>query len=114
MGIQLVWTGTPTGTFDIQVSLDHRQDAYGNVTNPGTWSSLTISPSPSSPAGSASNTYIDINQLSAPYVRVVYTKGSGDRLAERLRLRQGSVTCVLKMAQYRRRQLKRLRHHPGG
>jgi hypothetical protein len=62
INIQCVWTGTPTGTFAINVSLDG--------TN---WTALTISPSLSA-AGSASNFDLDLNQLGAAYFQVVYTK----------------------------------------
>lgn len=74
--IQLNFTGTPTGTFEVQVSLDHAQDSNGNVTVAGNWTALTLDPSPSA-SGSGSTTFIDINQTSAPWIRVVYTKTSG-------------------------------------
>lgn len=65
VGLQLIWTGTPTGTFDVQVSCDNAN-----------WTSVTLSPAPAA-AGSASNAYVDLSLLSAPYMRVVYTKTSG-------------------------------------
>lgn len=76
IGIQLKWTGVPVGTFAIQVSVDYAQDFEGNVTNSGTWTSLSLSPSPVA-SGAADNAYVDLNQLSAPWLRVVYTKTSG-------------------------------------
>jgi hypothetical protein len=76
VAFQIVWSGAPVGTFDVQVSVDHAQDSQGNVSNTGTWLSLTLS-SPVAAAGSAGNAYVDINQISAPYIRVVYTKTSG-------------------------------------
>lgn len=76
IGIQLDWTGTPTGIFDVQVSVDHTQDAYGNVTNAGHWVSLSLSTTIKA-TGSADDAYIDLNQLAAPYVKVVYTATSG-------------------------------------
>lgn len=75
IGIQLNFTGTPTGTFAIQVSADHVQDSQGAVSVPGNWIALTLSPSPAA-TGSANQIYIDLNQLSAPYVQVVYTPAS--------------------------------------
>lgn len=76
IGIQLDFTGTPTGTFQVQVSANHAQDEFGNVTVPGSWIPITLSPSPAA-SGSADSIYIDINQTSAPWIRVVYTRGSG-------------------------------------
>lgn len=76
IGIQLTFTGAPVGTFEVQVSADYAQDDNGNVTNAGNWTSITLSPSPAA-AGSGSTIYIDMNQLSAPWIRVKYTKTSG-------------------------------------
>lgn len=76
IGVQLVWTGAPVGTFDVQISMTYQEDQFGNVTDAGTWTSLPLSPSITA-AGSADNAYIDLNQMSAMYVRVVYTRVSG-------------------------------------
>lgn len=65
VGFQLVWTGSPTGTFDVQGSLDQV-----------TWTSITLSASISA-AGSGDHALIDMFALSFPWIRVVYTKGSG-------------------------------------
>lgn len=72
VGIQLNFTGTPTGTFAIQVSADFLQ-FNGNVQNAGNWITLPIT---AVAAGVANQIYLDINQLSAPYIRVAYTFGS--------------------------------------
>jgi len=76
VGIQLHWTGAPVGDFDFQISSDHAQDSQGNVTNAGNWVSLPLSPAISA-AGSADDAYVDLNQMSAMYCRVVYTRTSG-------------------------------------
>lgn len=76
VGIQLSWTGVPVGTFAVQISINHAEDAQGNVTVAGDWVSLPLSPTIAA-AGSADSAIIDLNQMSAAYVRVVYTKGSG-------------------------------------
>lgn len=76
IGIQINFAGTPTGTFDVQVSADYAQDEFGNVTNVGNWISLDLTPSPAA-SGSASQIYIDIAGLSAPWIRVKYTRTSG-------------------------------------
>lgn len=76
IGIQLNFTGTPTGTFAVQVSIDYAQDSQGVVTNAGNWIGITLSPAPVA-SGSADQIFIDIQQISAPWIRVVYTKTSG-------------------------------------
>lgn len=78
VGIQIGFptTGSPVGTFDVQVSIDYAQDANGNVTNTGNWVSLTLSPVPVANV-SANQIYIDLNQLSSPWIRLLYTKTSG-------------------------------------
>lgn len=76
VGIQLHWTGTPVGTFAFQVSLDHKKDPNGNVLVAGNWVSLPMSPAIAA-AGGADDAYVDLNQLSAQYIRVVYTRTSG-------------------------------------
>lgn len=76
VGIQLNWTGTPTGTFAVQISADYKVDNNGNVMNAGNWISLPLSPAIAA-AGSADVAFIDINQTGAAYIRVVYTRSSG-------------------------------------
>ncbi len=75
IAIQLDFAGTPTGTFQVQVSVDHAQDNNGNVTVAGSWVPLLLSSNPVA-AGTSGTIYIDLNQLSAPYMRVTYT-GTG-------------------------------------
>lgn len=76
VAFQLAWTGTPVGSFSVQVSLDHKQDINNNILVAGTWFDLPLSVSIVA-SGSADSAYIDLNQLSAPYVRVKYTRTSG-------------------------------------
>lgn len=72
IGIQLAWTGDAVGDFTVEVSVDHNP-----VTNTaGSWATLTLS-STIAAASVADNAYIEINQLSAPYIRVVFTRTSG-------------------------------------
>lgn len=64
LAIQCNFTGSPTGTFAVQFSLD-------NVN----WvSSATV---PTAAAGSAASNLTNFTLQGAAYVRVVYTKGSG-------------------------------------
>lgn len=76
----ITWTGTPTGTFQVQVSNTYKLDAMGNIQNAGNWSTLP----PSSfvgtypvPAGSAGNGFLDIVGTEAYAVRLVYTAATG-------------------------------------
>lgn len=79
IGIQLNFTGTPNGTFFVQVSADYAQQVMGGVavvTNAGNWITVTLPTTPVA-SGSANQIYIDLNQLSAPWIRVQYTNTSG-------------------------------------
>lgn len=72
VGMQFNFTGTPSGTFAVQVSADYEQDTYGNVTNSGNWISLSLNPVPTA-SGAANSLYLDLNQLSAPWIRSTWT-----------------------------------------
>jgi hypothetical protein len=76
VGIELSWTGTPTGTFTVEVSVSYEQDSQGNVINAGSWNALTLNPTPTA-SGSAGSFYISLNQIEAPWVRVRYIRTSG-------------------------------------
>lgn len=75
--IQINWvtTGSPVGTFSVQISADYAQDNEGNVTNAGNWAALTLSPTPDTTL--TSPTIIDLQNTAAPWIRVVYTRTSG-------------------------------------
>ena len=78
---QPTWTGTPTGTLIVQVSLDYvpaagSNNGSGTPINAGTWTNLGAS-IPQNPAGSAGNTYIPIYASCADYIRLSYTNESG-------------------------------------
>ncbi|GAC1590972.1 MAG: hypothetical protein NVS3B25_09970 [Hymenobacter sp.] len=70
VGLALMFTGTPTGTFSVNVSLDY------NGVSGGTWIPLTLSPAPVA-SGAANQIYIDLTVVTAPWLQVVYTKTSG-------------------------------------
>lgn len=84
VGMQFNWTSSPTGTFQVQVSADYAQDETGNVTNAGNWTAVplnyllsgTMTTAITVPTSVGSPVYLDLNQLSAPWVRAVYTNAS--------------------------------------
>lgn len=74
------WTGTPTGTFQIQVSNSYSQSPNGTVTNAGNWTTLPSSSFTGiypQPSGSAGNGFIDVVGTEAAWVRFVYIASGG-------------------------------------
>lgn len=77
VGIQVnVVSGTPSGVLQVQVSADYVQDFMGNVLNAGTWVDL-VPGAQTLTAGSPSATYFDMEELSAPYIRLTFTHTGG-------------------------------------
>lgn len=76
VGFTIAWTGTPAGTFAVQVSNDYSIDPSGEVKDAGTWTALTLSSTPTA-AGSSGNDYVDIQGISSYAIRLVYTRTSG-------------------------------------
>lgn len=66
VGIQVTWTGTPTGVIEV--------DGSNDGTN---FYSLTFNPAISQPAGVAGGFLLDINQFPFAYIKLLYTKTSG-------------------------------------
>jgi hypothetical protein len=94
VGLFILWTGTPTGTFTIECSIDYQENTFnpGDVTNTGNWTALTlpgtntnIIPTGDQPAGGSGSILANLNQLPFPWIRVTYTAGSST----------GSCTCWL-------------------
>lgn len=87
IGLELVWTASPVGNFQVQVSIDYAQDNSSppNVTSTGNWVPLVLTYWNGSafvtgtdiPTSLGSAIYLDLALLSAPWIRVVYTKSSG-------------------------------------
>lgn len=80
IGYDLVWTGTPTGTFQVQVSNTYSQSPTGVVINPGSWNTLpSTSFTGNYPAPSASSGFgfLDVVQTEAAWIRLQYTAVSG-------------------------------------
>lgn len=70
------WTGSPTGSFDVQVSDDYNDGSNGQTANAGTWNSLPMSAVVSA-AGSSGNGFYDIAFTGASWIRLVYTRSGG-------------------------------------
>lgn len=77
-----VLSGSPTGALSVEISVDYNQDTNGNITNAGHWVQL-FQPDGTTPvqislaAGLPASSYIDMTQLSAPWIRFRYTRTSG-------------------------------------
>lgn len=65
-GLEVAWSGTPTGTFSVLVS--------NSAVN---WPSLTFTPPLAQPVGSAGEYAVDLNQLPFKYMMLQYTNISG-------------------------------------
>jgi len=81
IGYQINFTGSPVGTFSVQISADYDQDQNGNVINAGQWITVPVQQNGTSytliPTSLGSPMFLDLNQLSAPFIRLIYTKTSG-------------------------------------
>lgn len=65
-GLEVTWTGTPTGTFQVMVS------------NSGiNFYALTFTPLLAQPAGSGGGYAVNLNQLPFKYMMLQYTNASG-------------------------------------
>ena len=76
----LAWTGTPTGTFQVQVSNSYAQSAEGAVINAGNWNTLppsSFTGTYPAPAGSPGNGALDVVGTEFAWVRLQYTAASG-------------------------------------
>lgn len=80
ISFDLVWTGSPTGTFQVQVSNSYSQDPEGNVIAAGNWTTLPTSSFSGTypvPSGSGSSGFLDVVGTEAAWVRLAYTATSG-------------------------------------
>lgn len=80
LSYDLVWTGTPTGTFAVQVSNSYTQNPDGSAAAAGSWNSLPSSAFTGTypvPAGSAGFGFLDVVGTEAAWARLVYTASGG-------------------------------------
>ncbi len=91
IGIQVDLTGTLTGTLAVNVSLNHKENSQKVVIVAGTFAPLLLTYNGTQAtgvaitSGSPSPVILDLNQLSAPYIELVWTATSGT----------GNITAVL-------------------
>jgi hypothetical protein len=81
IGLQLQWSGSPVGNFEVQISADYdpNQDIAGTwVPIVFTyWNGTSFVTSQDVPTTMGSPYYFDLDLLSAPYLKVVYNNTSG-------------------------------------
>ncbi len=79
IGLQVNLTGATTanGILVPQVSMDYSQDNNGNVTSVGNWIDLPTSAQQAIVAGMPAQTYFNLDELSAPWLRLQYRPTSG-------------------------------------
>jgi len=73
VGLEIVWTGTPTGTITIQGSIS--QSIPGAVAV--SYTDLTFAPLLDQPAGSAGRYLVNVATYAMPFIRVNYVNTSG-------------------------------------
>lgn len=75
--VEIDFTGSPTGTFTVEGSLTYKANALTGVQQaPGFWIPITLSPIPIA-SGSSGQILIDMDDLSFPWIRVVYHRTGG-------------------------------------
>lgn len=87
VGIELSWTGSPVGTFSVQVSNSYKPalaqtEGYG-APQSGTWTTLPLT-DPLTGLTTLTRTtsvgspiFINLNQLASACIQIVYTNSSG-------------------------------------
>lgn len=75
VGLEADWTGTPTGTFQLEGSNRYDPATDPNITTP--FRAITLASPPANPAGSASGWLLDLNQIPFKWIRLRYTNASG-------------------------------------
>src|SRR6185437_1659876 len=74
--VQVVWTGSsPLGQIKFQVST-----TWNNALQTGTWTTIQTQPGTDFsivPGGSAGDYFVDLNELGAPWFRIIYLTAGG-------------------------------------
>jgi len=79
LSYNVIWTGSPVGTFEVEVCNDAIFNADGSYkAGTGSWVPLTLS-APTTATGTSGTGFIDIRGTGAGFVRLHYvaTSGSG-------------------------------------
>lgn len=78
LGLEIAWTGTPTGTITVNGAINNPHLTPYSDTNPiPANNALTFDPVLNQPGGSAGGYLIDLNQFPFPYIQVQYVNASG-------------------------------------
>jgi hypothetical protein len=73
IGLEITWTGTPTGTISVLGSISNAIPGIDAVI----YYALTFNPALSQPAGSGGGYLINLNQFPWHYLKVQYVNASG-------------------------------------
>lgn len=80
ISFDIIWTGTPTGVFNVQVSNTYTQNPDGTTANAGNWTVLptsSFSGTYPTPSGSADNGFLDVVGTEACWIQIVYIPSGG-------------------------------------
>lgn len=81
--VSLNWSGTPTGTFFVNGSVDYNPglpQSDGTINN-GTFTTLALSPAPvATGSGGSSQILINMSPLAFRYMQISYTNSTGSGL----------------------------------
>jgi hypothetical protein len=75
VSLLLVWTGTPTGTFKIEVANEFPAD-MANPSYTPTWVDLPLTPAIIA-TGAGDSAFIDFTQIPSAFMRVKYNRSGG-------------------------------------
>lgn len=87
VGIELSWSGSPTGTFYVQVSNSYKpalaQSEGAGAPNNGNWTQVPLTDPVAGTTSLTTTTaagnpmFLNLNQLGAAWIQIVYTNSSG-------------------------------------
>lgn len=82
LAFQLQWSGNPTGTFQVQGSLDYNPGLpqSGGAANAGVWTSVPVADGGGAPpqaSGSSGQILMDLTEFAFPWIRIQYTNATG-------------------------------------